>query len=93
MEGNDKPLLTFKLVVVTEVPTAVVKVILVKLALVLVRFVVLIFEGEKFEVVRLVKNALVEVMLVAKNTVDVMAVPLAVVKNSGPVRVPPASGK
>lgn len=92
-EGKDNTPLTFKLVVVTEVPTAVLKVILVKLALVLVKLVVLTLAGLKLVAASVVKKALVDVIEVAKKTVDVMAVPLAVVKKSGPVKVPPASGK
>lgn len=66
--------------VVTEVPTAVVNVMLVKLALVDVRLVVSIFDGLKLLADRLVKEALVEVMDVARKIVDVMAVPEAEVK-------------
>ena len=42
---------------------------------------------------RLVKKPLVEVIEVANKIVDVIAVPLALVKNNGPVSVPPTKGK
>lgn len=93
LEGNDNTPLTFKLVVVTEVPAAVLKVMLVKLALVEVKLVVEIFAGLKLVLAKVVKKALVDVTDVAKKTVDVIAVPLALVKNNGPVSVPPAKGK
>ncbi len=80
LEGNDNTPLTFKLVVVTEVPTAVVNVILVRFALVLVRLVVLMFAGLKLLADKLVNDALVEVIDVAKNIVEVIAVPEALVK-------------
>lgn len=40
-----------------------------------------------------VKKPLVDVIEVANKIVDVMAVPLALVKNNGPVSVPPIRGR
>lgn len=61
--------------------------------LVVVTFVVLILEGLKLVAAKVVKDALVDVIEVAKKRVEVMAVPEAEVKYNGPVSVPPAKGK
>lgn len=87
-----------KLVEVIEVARVFTKTVVVAKRLVDVMLAPEILAGLKLEAVRLValsvvKKPLVEVMDVAKRIVEVMAVPEAEVKNNGPVRVPPASGR
>ena len=50
-------------------------------------------DAVRFVALSVVKKPLVEVIDVASTMVEVIAVPLAEVKNNGPVRVPPASGR
>lgn len=52
-----------------------------------------ILVGVKFVALNVVKKPLVDVMLVASKIVEVIAVPEALVKNNGPVKVPPARGR
>ena len=61
--------------------------------LVVVTFVVLIFAGLKFVADKFTTDKLVDVAFTNIPLVDVTAVPLAEVKNNGPVSVPPANGK
>lgn len=89
---------TYKLVEVTDVATVFTNTVVVTKRLVEVMLMPEILVGLKFDALKfvalsVVKKPLVEVIEVASKIVDVMAVPEAEVKNSGPARVPPARGR
>ncbi len=98
LAGKGRTAVTARLVDVTDVAIVFTKTVEVAKRLVDVTLVELMLLGFKLVAVKLVafkvvKKPLVEVILVARIIVEVTAVPLAEVKKSGPVSVPPASGR